>query len=796
MQANPRRHQTELRLREHIRTAWTQFLRGTLPWRKLLESVATFVRNTCPQASRVDVIADFKIWYERKIQLQKTRAAAATAAAAGKSQQQQQQQHLTAQQRRAQIISNPKPQQRKAHQASAANRPHTTGVAHLQNNTHRLPAARPVNAVNVPGTEPRLINPELMKPEPQVQSVMRTPAKNNPRSNPRSNNVQVRRTPAAKSSKGTPTKTEPVKRVIEKTAGGKSLHRPPTAAVSRAQVGIKGPSASSTPKPATARTGVAAGGKSVTANKGLLASKLPAGLVNKLPPGPRRKAPRKTPAKSTAKNSPSRSSVVKAPSPNSVGKSLPQGLAEKQKPVPLGGSNSAVGAASPATLPGSGKRPPDANGARTTGSLAKKAKPNPRGPKGNMTKKKGVSHSPTGESGRNNKPPPARADMGKGPAPDSAATGSGTTAGAVKSSKLNITPSGIARGNQIRKTKRVDDELNLVSNVVDLDDEVDKLGLDAGGGTSEVIGAFDYDADMLLSGPVLRAKMQARAKQYGLNENVSKDVMDIVSLAVRERLTNFLESLKGIAAVRVDAARQSWNTETCSESIYDRLERMREDEERSLTVAAELRVKRRKEQEEKEAKRLAGEAEKEEKKGKDASAAMEIERKEKIAMEKKRKEDSSQRDALSGLVAGIDKKRKRANTGKGLDGLAPFLPPITKSGGPRSSATLLPSLPELAGADGSGGLVQNGIRHLSKDGNPVGTLEKVKALSPLVKLGGPKTSSMPMHGKAVASNTQAKFPLTLRDCLFLMSEQDLRKNAHIYKWYARLGATPQAVNGN
>lgn len=785
MQDHPLKQQTEVRLREHIKGLWAQWVRGIIPRQKLLESVASFVRNSCPQAMGIDVIREFKIWYEHEFELQKARTAAADRKTL-------QQQDLARQQRLQ--TAQAKLQQRKPQQARSAAQSQA-GNANLQYPVQRVATGRPVNSTKAVGKEPQLVDSQFVKSEPQVQPVSRTAGKSIPR-----NSAQIRKTPVPKPSKGVAIKDGTVKHVAGKSVGGKSLTRPASASLAKGKVGVKGPTAAGPPRPATTGTGSAVEGKGVAGNKGLLANKLPAGLVNKLPPGPKPKAPRKALAKNPAKTSPSKSAMKVQP-PKLVSKGSPRGLAGKQKPGPPGGPNSTLGAAASSTMPGSAKRPLDTNGAAAVGSLAKKAKSYPKGPKGNAAKKKAVSFPSTGEPGRSTKPPPARADLGKGRAPSSSATGSGiagTAGGAVRPGTLSATPSSAAPGSQVRKAKRVGDELSLVNNVVDLDDEVDKLGRDAGGGSSEVIEIFDYDSDMLLAGPALRTKMQATAKRYGLNENISKDAMEIVSLAVHERLKSFLESLKGIAAVRVDAAKESWSTETFGISVCEKLERMREDEERSLTVAAELRVKRRKEQEEREAKKLAGEAEREEKKSKDASAAAEMERKEKIALEKKRKEHSSQRDALSGLLAGIDKKRKKPSTGKGLAGLAPLLPPITKSGGSAGSASLLPPIPKLAGSGGSDSLVHNGIVHLGKDGKQLNTLEKVKALGPLVKLGGPRTSSMPgaMSKKGAAAKTHPKLPLTLRDCLFLMeSEQNTRKSSHLYKWYARLGPTQQAVKG-
>lgn len=789
MQNNPLKQQTEQRLKEHIKGVWAQWVRGVIQRQKLLESVASFVRNSCPQALGIDVMREFKTWYEREFELQKQRTSTISGQRASTDRRAlhpQQQQQLAHQQR----TQAPVKQQRKGQQVRGAVASRDQALQTHAANSKPQYAARGLNAdramtgAKQAGREPQIAHPQFVKGEPQVlQPINRTGGKSIS-----SKTVPSRKTPAAKSSKGAAAKAAVAgKSVANKSVGGKSISRPRPASVTKSQVGIKGPTTPAGPKGPTAGSAGPVGVKGVAGSKGLLANKLPAGH--------KPKGPRKGSGKGASKASPSKG-AQKAPPPKTPGKGSPKGALSKQK---ASAASTPVGVSSPvaptAPLPATSKRPLDTSGGSSSGAALKKAKTAPKGQKSGAGRKKNVSFPSTGGPGKNIKPPPARADMGKGRPSSGPSTGSGSAGAAGSNSKsgsVGTAGTNAAPGTQVRKVKRVDDELSVVHNVIDIENEEDMLGRDAGGGTSEVIEIFDYDADMLLAGPALRTKMQATAKRYSLDENISKDAMEIVSLAVHERLKNFLESLKGIAAVRVEASKASWSTETFGVSAFEKLERMREDEERSLTVAAELRVKRRKEQQEREAKKLAGEAEKEEKKNKDSSAAAEQERKEKLALEKKRKEDSSQRDALSGLLAGIDKKRKKPNASKTL---APLLPPITKSGGSRSSGSGLPPIPRLAGA---GGLGSKGSVNLSKNGMKPDALEKWKALGPLVKLGGPRTSSMPGSGgkKGESPKAQAKHPLTLRDCLFLMeSEQNTRKSSQIYKWYARLGTTHQVIKG-
>ncbi|CAN8061852.1 unnamed protein product [Agarophyton chilense] len=316
-----------------------------------------------------------------------------------------------------------------------------------------------------------------------------------------------------------------------------------------------------------------------------------------------------------------------------------------------------------------------------------------------------------------------------------------------------------------KKARRQEDlkEINLVDNVVDIEDEEVKLNVDANGKRQSVDEVVRYNPDMIVSGPILRMKMQSIAKSHGIHENISNEATELMSLAVRERLACILESLKTIASVRVGAEKEQWGRVETGLDIREKLQRAREDEERTLQVAAEMRVKRRKEQKEAEAKRFAGEAAKNDKSAKDSSAAAEAERKEKLALEKKKKESSSQRDALSGLVRDFDRRRRRASAKP----LAP-LKPLGK-----------PGLPPLAKRPSSDSLGRSGLK-------PLGSLDKLK-MGPLVKLGGRSNSPIPRGLGRDPVAPQVRLRVTLMDCLFLFeSERNTKKSCLLYKWYARL----------
>lgn len=794
MQGNPARERMEILLKDHIKSVWAQWVKGMIPRQRLLESVAKFVRASCPEAGDIDVIGEFKTWYEREFELQKRRTAAAEAERRAVQQNHMQQQ----QQRQQQTQTQQQPQQLQSEQSQMTQKqqrkPQTSRVATSGRDpllqAHAAGAKPFAGFVPGAGRGAPVASPAL-KHEAQVQKPEVSVAKTEPQFVPGqtggksvSSKTVVARKAHPKSAKGASVASTAGKSVGSKSVGSKTVPRQP-AVQNMAQPGMQLPTQPATKGPsAGVLTQISAGGgvvagKSVAGHKGLVANKLPTAPK---PKGrkPSAKPPPKVAAKPNIKMSPK--NVVNATLTPPKQKGSPS-LSNPNLSVGLSAGLSA-GVSSPTI----DKRPLDAIANSPSGSASKKPKPTPKGPRAPARKKTHVIAPPPLGIGRGEKPPPAKADMiskGRPPlAPGGVAGSLGGMSGITKGPTPAVAGTANAGQVPVKKTKGVDDELSVVHNVVDIENEEDMLGRDAEGGIGGVVEIMDYDTDLLLAGPTLRHKMQECATRHGLDENVSKECMEMMSLAVRERLASVLESLKEIAAVRMESNKSLWMTQPVGANIYEKLEQAMQDEERSLTVAAEMRVKRRKEQQEREAKRLASEAEKEEKKTKDSNAATEQEKKEKLALEKKRKEHSSQRDALSGLLAGIDKRRKKPSGSKGLAPLV-SLSKLGGAGGSKSSGSILPPIRRLGGS----GLPGIG-RGDGKGGSKVDPLEKMSAPGPLVKLGGSRKSSMPgLLGKNIEERAGGpKRALTLKDCLFLMeSEHNMRKGTLLYKWYGRMG---------
>eukprot|EP00177_Eucheuma_denticulatum_P000850 GFKZ01001536.1.p1 GENE.GFKZ01001536.1~~GFKZ01001536.1.p1 ORF type:complete len:1055 (+),score=191.42 GFKZ01001536.1:322-3486(+) len=774
MEGNPARRQAEVQLREHIKTAWAKWVRGLITRQRLLDSVATFVKSSCPEAAHVDVVGEFKVWYEREFELQRQRNAVEN----GKALRQQQgHQQLPKGVHTQQGQASPP----KLEPKLAGSRAVASAMENMAQT--RIPVTVSASAGRGTATvgQPVKFENQLTETQARLAKGVSQPSQGRTAGKSISNKALNQRKTQAKNPRAGSSKAVAGKTVGNKTVGSKTLPRhlaaPGIVAVgvpAQPTSALKGPSTAAVVQLDDVRTG-AVGGKHVAGNKGLAPNKTPSAAKQK-----HRKQTPKTAQKTATKK------------PKVSPKNSGNPSAAKQKgPPPVSAPGTSTGMNTEnISSPISGKRPPDVSGKSPTGPAVKKPKGNAKGPRGGVGKKKGAVPVPVAAMSKDDRPPPARADMGKG-RPPVGPSGGATASGQVADAKGGQPPSGAGNAGpvQMKKAKGVDDELSVVHNVVDIENEEDMLGRDAGAVPTEVVEEVDYDSDLLLAGPALRSKMQDIASKFGIDQPIGKEVMEMMSLAVRERLATIIEGLRDIADVRTEVNKQEWNTEPSGPDLSTKLDWMRMDEERSLVKAAELRIKRKKEEEEQEAKRIAGESEKEEKKAKDSTATGDQERKEKLALEKKRKEHNSQTDALSGLLEGINKRRKKPGAAKGLAPLVPLgkigssskegglsrLPPIQRVAG-----STLPEISKQKGGDKRGGSKTDPLENMPPQGELV-------ALGGASRLSGARGSG---GKKSVGKGDEnvVKRVLTLKDCIFYMeSSQNMQKSTLLYKWYGRMG---------
>lgn len=817
MQNKPDAAAAEQQLKDHIKKVWAQWVKSQITRPQLLDSVATFVCNTCPEAKNIDVIYEFKVWYEREFELQRQRNDAVRRSGTNASQPGQQP-ALLPPSANAGDLQNLQGAGVNRGQSAAIGLPKlgaNMSFAGFQRNASKIPPA-----LGKVKAEAILVSAKS-KLEPNVSQMGGTAGKSVPNRGMPSRPGVGRGVGGKGTGKGFGKpgggnagagRGGPVRGAGRKSVAGKSISRPPMMAKCEPTVvgapgsvamgnigvgaagtmpgepgvgGIAGMSSFSGVTPAAslqgmsgipplpgnvggavARPGVA--GKAVPAGKGLLGSKAPA---------------------SASKGKGARKGFGKAAVGKGGGKGSPNSSKAKTPASPSmesGGGSSQMGITSVGE-----KRALDTSATSSPTPAMKKLKAGAKAPRAAPVKKKvPVVSSPVPGFPKGAKPPPARPDhlknragnkpapgalihattpLGAGPPP-----GLSPTVGHVRAVPPGSVPTpNAAVGSGVpKRAKRVDEELNVVTGVVDIEEEEDRLAMRADANEVVLVDENIYSEGMLLSGGRLRTKMQTVAKRFMLNENVGSDVMEMMSLAVEERLRYVLEKLKDSASIRTEARKSDWDVENDGPDMFEKLNQMREDEERALTVAAEMRVKRRNERKEAEAKKANGEPSNSEKK-KESNATGDAERKEKLALEKKRKENRSQHDALFGLVEGRSKRGKRGNSSK--------LPPLESIGeiGSGKAAGGLGALPPIGRKTGLQSFGSSG----SSKNKTLDRIEKLSKLGPLRKLGRHAEESE----KDVAE-VNVKEPLKLADCLFFMeNEVDCRKSNLYCQWSARLG---------
>lgn len=849
MKNNPRSAQAEERLKAHIKRVWAQWVREEISRPQLLESVATFVRATGPETANLDVVRDFKVWYEREFEMQCQRNALANAtpgqpqATAGQNtsgarQLQQVQMHL----------QNASSNQTAVGTAGLLSQTASSGaVLNGSDKSDEKPATSAKSQQTLAG---------LGKPEDALVSIVGNAVKNEARlqtpfdlalmrgagtklpirgrgsgrgigratkavggtrrvqganqMKPPSS-TKAEQITAAATSIGLPQSAQAVKPVTPSnapvpsasptqqidltlaannklpaskglnmmaamkaaTSSGNSIgvvhvdptnHQPGTVntipVVSRAgEVGIKGPgnvgvASSSIPTnsiPTVAKAIPVDGNQAL--GLAIQSSNKPTVAIAKGKQGP--------------KPPPARVPTIESPTKSRVN-------------VPGSPADSGVASSLTGTVSVGDKRPLDTSGVTSPSPGAKKPK-TAKAPKPSAKKKTSAAPVAPGLP-KTARPPPARPEnMKKGPgtktlpphAPVASSannTKGATTTGVASQSGVQPGPPTAAPSVPVKRGQGADAELSVTTGVVDIEEEENRLATRDDENEVIVVEENICSENMLLASGKLRSKMQGIAKRFLLGENLGSDILEMVSLAAEERLRLILQKLKDAAAIRTEAQRAEWDVIYEAESTYEKIEQAIEEENRMLISAAQARVRNENERKDPDSKKTNGESGTGDSK-KESSGVGDAERKEKLAVEKKRKETSSQRDALTGLVDSFHRReKKRGSLQKGLAPLKP-LGEIGSKG--------LGSLPPIPKKSGSESMGLSGSR--SK-----GTAEALERLGPLGPLqkGGRKNDD---SGQGVPEKVE-KEPLTLSDVLFFLQDEVVsRKSTLYYKWSTRAG---------
>lgn len=329
--------------------------------------------------------------------------------------------------------------------------------------------------------------------------------------------------------------------------------------------------------------------------------------------------------------------------------------------------------------------------------------------------------------------------------------------------------------------KTIDNDLNVVDSIVNIDNETETLL-----GGSQIIHELNMHesedfSSLLLNGRVLRGKIEKTMAKHGLTGAIPKDVIELIAHACKERLSYVFENVAQHANARVEPIKTTGEfvSRDPKKDVRGILEKMREDEERSLVAAAKRRTQKwRKEEEEKRAREAAADTSKTEGTKSDKAAQQEADKKKKAkaAVEKKKAADSLQRSALSGAISGITKKRKKkANLAPLKLGMgAKSVSGKTTSNGANMA---LSTTAIAAGTSNPGGNIANSNTGDKPNGSKVGG-----------EMGGTAA------GKKTVALVAKRTAIKLEDCLaFFGAEPNMKQSALVYKWYTRLHAPPVKV---
>lgn len=346
--------------------------------------------------------------------------------------------------------------------------------------------------------------------------------------------------------------------------------------------------------------------------------------------------------------------------------------------------------------------------------------------------------------------------------------------------------------------RKVDDELDIVRDIVDIEGE-EKMMVSSATVAASGADPSEYDnAGMILVGPILRSKLEAAARRTGLDQAVPPETMEIVALAARERLAFLLDEVSDIAKARSGANFSGWKTQPHGPNMRLRMQQQRDQEQRYLDAGAEVR----REKAAKAAAKVAETAADADKSVKEAAASADAKKKEQALKEKQQMAQKTQRNALRDIMGGIAKKKTRKDSHGTKGGLKASVSKGSLSGvtsGKSSGAKRSASASGLAGSGGSS-------KRMGSTGNMGATdnMPQTPEGGTRVTEGREAGTPTPMEGVSVPSGATVgkvtsgpttkpqRPPILLRDCLhFMEGEPRTRKGSLLYMWYSRVGLDKQ-----
>ncbi|KAA8494133.1 hypothetical protein FVE85_4108 [Porphyridium purpureum] len=376
------------------------------------------------------------------------------------------------------------------------------------------------------------------------------------------------------------------------------------------------------------------------------------------------------------------------------------------------------------------------------------------------------------------------------------------TSGMVKLHSTGASAAPVAQKKAERKARTEDEELDVMYAAgIDVENEDEDVFVDEDEHTQGELEPEDV-GKLVNSGSVEKIMERVVRRTRGVRQ-VRRECVEILSLAVRERLQSLLERLNQISNARQEVSRKLWGAKATTYAVKDvrgELDKLRKEEVRQLDVLMEGRKRR---QQELEAAENGGVIPEDRTPRPDDNAKR---AENKAVIEKKRQDESLKQTnaTLTNILGGLKKRRKSAPSAGA--------PPSLAAGGSSSlgAGSVAPAAgsvggdgndgkpPRLFSDAGSTGAMSDdsataSVHNKITDGEAsVGSrdaaqppLLPVRATVP-AGLGGP----LPLRQTQPQLQMQ-RDPISIRDCIFLMErDRHMNKSARLMLMMCKLGRSP------
>lgn len=239
------------------------------------------------------------------------------------------------------------------------------------------------------------------------------------------------------------------------------------------------------------------------------------------------------------------------------------------------------------------------------------------------------------------------------PAPAASGTAAQVWNGASPEVTRNI------NGNlQVKKTTNLTMGLNVLDNVVDIDKEQSNLDTQPHEKLDAEMSDANNCSNILLNRDVLGQRIERAMRKHNLEGPVTKEIIEIMSLAAQERLRDVFENLRELALSREEGVGTKYDKPCSWMNVREKLEKERDDEDLRLRIESQNRMNNRK-------RARGGCIDGMEEKQMDGKVAVtETGKQNKMRRTKEEAANSSQQSAIKSFVSGIHKKRKEKQNGR------------------------------------------------------------------------------------------------------------------------------------